>query len=878
LVIVVLAFAPTRFAAAEDVQNTLERLRNSGKYAEALTLLKRLIAERQARGELETPLGATLLNNAGELHYKLGLNAEAIPLYERSVAIAEATLKTDTPLTAVTLRNLGTVYQLVGRPADALKAYARSAAIFAKLPNQQIQAATTLNNVATLLQGAKRYQEAEKILLQVLNVYVTTLGENHRYVLAALSNLGSLYSAGGDPIRAEQYARLAVQKADAVYPKDHPQRVPLLRNLGSVYVSKKDWGNAVVVYREAMRIMRKSVSRSYDNRAVELANLSIEPSLQLAIAGDFVNSAMQAIVKDQGGGQGAVDLVNEVFLAGQWRPSVTGSSLLQMAVRASSGDDSLSRLVRQRQDLVTRWQAVSKEIEAQTASASGVLRAKLAELADIDISLAAIDTSLKEAYPNYSALLRPEPLTLQATQKLLREDEALIFFIETGGPTWVWAVTKTDKTLSLLNMTPQQLTEQVASFRCGLDASAWTDPASWPEQTARDALRKQQQRRMYTRCQSASPKGVVNGVLPFDVSRAHGLYKAMFGAAEKTITGKHLIVVPSPSLLGLPFAALVTEAAREDMPYRDVKWLGTRQPLSILPSLSSLAILRGNVSPSAAPRSYIGIGNPLLDGDASAAAQRDLAALAREKQSCRGGNRPRVAAKLASAVARRAAPADFSDETGIDIALLKAQPPLPETADELCRVAETVGGGTETVLLGEQATEARVKALSAEGSLSQYRIVHFATHGLIAGDLPGVAEPALLLTPPATAKAGDDGLLKASDIATLKLDANWVVLSACNTAAAQGEGSEAFSGLTRAFFYAGARSLLVTHWEVESNAAVELTTHAFSALQGQRISQAEAMRRSMADLVANTKIPNASHPATWAPFTLVGDGWRQADR
>jgi CHAT domain-containing protein len=154
------------------------------------------------------------------------------------------------------------------------------------------------------------------------------------------------------------------------------------------------------------------------------------------------------------------------------------------------------------------------------------------------------------------------------------------------------------------------------------------------------------------------------------------------------------------------------------------------------------------------------------------------------------------------------------------------QDTLPETADELCEVAEALGvirQEQETVWLGERATERNVKALSREGKLAHYKVVHFATHGLLSGDseaiLKAKAEPALILTPPKndTTPAEleeDDGLLTASEVAQLELDADWVVLSACNTAAGEKGDAEPLSGLARAFFYAKARSLLVSHWPV----------------------------------------------------------------
>ena len=141
---------------------------------------------------------------------------------------------------------------------------------------------------------------------------------------------------------------------------------------------------------------------------------------------------------------------------------------------------------------------------------------------------------------------------------------------------------------------------------------------------------------------------------------------------------------------------------------------------------------------------------------------------------------------------------------------LRRQPPLAETADELCAVARLLGAPGSAVHLGQGANERTLKALSVAGTLARARVVHFATHGLLAAETEAVAyarsEPALILTPPDKASDEDDGLLTATEVTQLKLDADWVVLSACNTASAASDmaGAEALSGLARAFFYAGA--------------------------------------------------------------------------
>jgi CHAT domain-containing protein len=209
------------------------------------------------------------------------------------------------------------------------------------------------------------------------------------------------------------------------------------------------------------------------------------------------------------------------------------------------------------------------------------------------------------------------------------------------------------------------------------------------------------------------------------------------------------------------------------------------------------------------------------------------------------------------------APARFYRNGLADTRAVRELTPLPDTADELKTIAKVLGASAGDVNLREAASETKVKS----APLSEYRVIQFATHGLVAGDLSGLAEPALVLTPPDAPTEADDGLLTASEIATLRLNADWVVLSACNTAAGGSEGAEALSGLARAFFYAGARALLVSHWAVYSTAATELTNKTFATLAAMDLGRAEAFRRAMLDLIAEGK-----PPAYWAPFVVVGEG------
>jgi CHAT domain-containing protein len=339
----------------------------------------------------------------------------------------------------------------------------------------------------------------------------------------------------------------------------------------------------------------------------------------------------------------------------------------------------------------------------------------------------------------------------------------------------------------------------------------------------------------------------------YDLALANELYAALFAPVEALVKDKRsLLVAPSGALTALPFHLLVTEKPAAAIPdklegYRDAAWLLRRQAVSVLPSVASLNALRGFARRDQAVKPMTGFGDPLFNPSGS-------------------GNERRTASRSVTGLAYT----DFWQGAGVDRGKLAlALPQLPDTADELNAVGKDLGVVAADIHLGADASETTVK----RAPLADYRIVYFATHGLVAGDIKGLAEPSLALSIPKQPSALDDGLLTASEVAGLKLNADFVVLSACNTIAGDKPGAEALSGLARAFFYAGARSLLVTHWAVDSAAATRLTTSTFDLLKAEpKLGRAEALRRAMLTYLDDASSPRNAYPALWGPFALIGEG------
>ncbi len=796
-----------------DVAHTLNTMglvyAFQGRYAEAEPLYKRAIAiDEKAFGPEHSNL-VSRLSNLADLYRREQLYAEAEPLYKRALDIAKK-LGPQHPLVAAVSNNLAWVYWAEGRYGDAEPLYRRAIATTEQtLGSEHPNLLTQLHNLAALYRVQGRFADAEPLLLRAI-----ALGEKvapkHPHLGKALDNLALVYTAQHRYGEAEALFKRAIALAEEIFGPAHADVAAYANDLGALYVQTGEWAKAVQSLGRGAGILIERTKQTHE---------SLDQARGAAVPADTIRSGekLRLLVKasfrlaEEEPAFGA-DLMRRAFEIVQWaQSSEAASSIAQMAVRGASGDAVLSRLVREKQDLIGEWQArdklltaaISKPAARRLPAAEDGLRKQIEA---IGARLAEIQSVLARDFPDYAALENPEPLSVDEIQAFLRLDEALVLFLDTPESqlmpeeTFTWVITKTDARWQRSNVGSTALATEIAALRCGLDPESW------------DGVSGEKCAALLKRGAGTLPEA--GALLPFDFKRAHALYTALFGESEELIKGKGLLLVPSGPLTQLPFQVLVTKPSVEGA-YNTAAWLPREHALTVLPAVPSLKALRRLAPPSAAAKPMIGFGNPLLNGNqndaAYAALYKKLAELARENQRCRElGSKPGGASRRVSI-----APVILTKSGLADPDFLRAQSPLPETANELCAVARGLHADAGDVYLGARATEHKVKALSASGALAQYRIVHFATHGALAGQVYGTNEPGLLLTPPSKATDDDDGYLSAPEIAALKLDADWVILSACNTAAGGSSNAEALSGLARAFFYAQARALLVSHWAVD---------------------------------------------------------------
>ena len=539
-------------------------------------------------------------------------------------------------------------------------------------------------------------------------------------------------------------------------------------------------------------------------------------------------------------------LVTELFQLADARQTRVNSALGESSARAASlSDPQLAELVRQEQDAAKKIKSLKAAYYNLAAAQGGAHSSALAALENsihtLSAAHTAIQTRIAAEFPKYADYVTPQPPTIAAIQAQLGDSEAFISLWTLEDRTCVWAIpAQGEPVFAVIDLGREALAKKVIELRRALKPDAH----------------------------------MLSDIPEFDTETAHALYDQLLApVAGAWQSATDLLVVVKGPLDQLPLGLLPTapgSPARDDAvrfeSYRHIPWLIKRVSITRLPSTASLLTLRTLPPGNEDREPFIGFGDPIFNVDQMDATTSPAATLARRGQ----------AIQIRGIRVSEEGVLDNAALTSVGLEQLNR---LPDTAAEIREIAVNLGADpSRDIYLGLDASESTVRTLD----LSRKKVVAFATHALRPGDLDGLSQPALAFSAPEVTELDEDGLLTLGEILTLNLDADLVLLSACDTGAGDGNGTEAVSGLGRAFFYAGARALLVTMWPVETSSARLLTTELFRYQQKNKsFSMASALQKSIFKIMGgpglkdNTTgkiVASYAHPIFWAPFVIIGEG------
>ena len=811
--------------------------RRLGNLSRARELVEHALRIREEAFGPNHPQVAVTLSNLLEIMKKLGEYDEALILGERIIRSHEETFGPNHPNVAFSLASVGEIHRLKGNHKQAYLQFERALRIQEKAFGPvHPSLAGPLDSLAEVQIELGNRSKAVELFQRSLRIREETLGPTHPLVANTLTSLGWLFAQNREYEKVEPLFERALEIRENAFGPLHPDVALSVSDMARLKQAQQEFATALRLYERAGQIYlaagRQNVGLGDEELETVLNRglhaLKAYSLLLAAIASDHRFESMKGSV-----------ISNGFKVAEQMRGWTVQIAVARSVARSRVGTPARVKLMEERNELSGRRQALWNQlnriygmpIENRNQPKMDQLKNDLQLVQkDLDKQTRKIETM----FPRYAEMVIPEPADAQKVKSMLNTDEVLLTYYTLSDRVQIW-VLKAEKELKYYEVPIKKakLVSLVNRLRNSL-------MPAWDFSTNTFILP------------------------PFDVDSAFQLYDLLIQPLETDLVGgQDLILVPDDVLLPLPFAALISERGGKEfnhlselynqgrspprellLDYTTLPWLANAFPLTILPSASALKLFRqtGKVSGDNAV-AFIGFGDPVLQGTGQE----------------RGG----------TMVASRGVKVSRAD--------IQALNRLPGTRAELLALAAALSVDPEKHLyLGDRAIEPEVKRLNKNGRLGKAKVLAFATHGLLAGELRGLTQPALVLTPPAVPTEEDDGLLAMEEVLQLQLSStDWVILSACNTAGGDGSG-QGLSGLARAFFYAGAKSLLVSHWSVDDRATQALMTEIFEGYaRDPKMSPAQALQKGMLALIdqaIKSEHSYFAHPFAWAPFFLVGEG------
>lgn len=815
---------------ADTLNNLGMVLTHLGEYEKALSYLEdSLVIYRNLPTKSYI---APLMSNISAINHSLGRYKKAIYHLEEALRIARKF--EDFQGVSSCLNGLGTIYHSYGRYEKALTYYNKALKIRRELKLYPY-IASSLHNIGTLYISTGQYEKALFNLEKGLKIYRKL--KNPKGITDCLNNIGNLFFIQKKYKEAEE--KFIESKPED---KDGYGIITTVPCLIELYIGTGRYKKAFNLLKRVQPIWTTGVSYRLQYHTQlgftlkgigRLKEASYEFFKAFSIAEELRQKIKEKISFLGAGGivgrirayKGLVATLLERAINGEkidekftsygknlsssafyFAEAAKARTLLE-AISASHRRNDQSNipeeLKEKEQALLNLLSGVENQWEAAYKHGKEAFEALLEKKENTKKELDLLISKIKEKYPRYAALKYPTPIL--AEELPLRENEVLLEYAISRDATYLFKVRKGGvKKIFKIPISKEKLESLINEFLLPLH----------------DKYK----------------------IENFSPSRGHKLYQLLLEKVLKDIFPEEKIIIVPEGILGLlPFEALVTRIASS---YRDSRYVGDYYNISYCQSAAVLALNR-MLKPSQAKKILFALGDPIYSEDDERYKYKKVKepSMKMDHKQGRGSYR---------ALATRR-------EWGNEVVYQS----LPETEDEVRAIANLFGVPPEPpdILLNSYANETQFRQVS----LKDYRYLHFATHADLPGKVQGINEPFILLGQVEN-KRKDDGFLTMTEVLWLNLDADMVVLSACQTGRGKIMEGEGVVNFARAFQHAGARSVLVSLWEVPSYSAVEYMKHFYKNLNSGK-GRSDALRLARQEI--KSKYPN---PFYWAVFILHGEG------
>ncbi len=816
-------------------QGTAEPLRKAiTKYEEVVSLWQAIGAKSEA---------ANTLYLLGYVNFLLGEQQKALGYYNQALPIRRAV--GDRSGEATTLNNMGAVYSNLGEQQKALEYFNQALPIRHAVGDRGGEA-TTLSNMGAVYSDLGEQQKALEYYNQALPIW-RAIGDRPGEA-TTLNNMGGVYSDLGEQQKALEYYNQALPIRRAV--GDRGGEATTLSNMGAVHSDLGEKQKALGYYYQALPLHRAVGDRSGEAKTIyhlaiaerkldrlNEARTHIETALQIVeslrtkVVSPELRASFFAARQDYYGAY--IDLLMQLH---KQDASVGHSGAALQASERSRARSLLDLLteahadIRQGVDqlLVAHERSLQQRLNGKATVQSQLLNkshteAQAAqikkEIDEITTELQQVQTQIRQSSPRYTALTQPQPLTLAEIQQQVRDPDTILLEYSLGEErSYLWAVTPT-------TIQSYELPKRAEIEAAAQQVYDWM--AAETGNTRNTAVTKPRR--------SAAPKTIA---YPPEAAQ---LSKILLGPVAEQLGQKRLLIVPDGKLHYLPFGALPDPQITGRT--------GTQQPLLVaheivtLPSASVLAVQRRDLDKrQPAAKTIAIVADPVYEkNDSRFQALAQTTAPAKTQSLTRPGS-DRIIARLSSRGGKPLGRLNSSGEEGDGIAAL-------------------VPVGERQLAKGFEASRAMVES----GVLSQYRYVHFATHGLLDAERPELSS--LVLSLYDAQGNAQDGFLRAHEIYNLNLPAEVVVLSACQTALGKRTRGEGLVGLTRGFLYAGAKTVVASLWSVDDGATAVLMKRFYQLMLKEKMKPVAALRQAQLE-----RWRLGREPMHWRPLSCKASG------